>query len=34
MLESRLRRLEAFADDPATQTSAARLRRQASGKGA
>jgi hypothetical protein len=29
VLESRLRRLEQFADDPATQASAARLRRQA-----
>ena len=34
MLESRLRRLEAFADDPATQAAAARLRRQAAGRDA
>lgn len=32
VLESRLRRLEELADDPATQTSAARLRRLASGR--
>jgi hypothetical protein len=32
VLESRLRRLEELADDPATQASAARLRRQASGR--
>lgn len=32
VLESRLRRLEELADDPATQSSAARLRRLASGR--